>query len=81
MRLYLESQDLFEHVDGTAETPEGKKMQKRCESLTVVQRKRTYICLAIEPGQPIHVRETKTANEAWHALKNQFSLLVFFRSL
>ena len=33
----------------------------------------TYICLAVEPEQQIHVRDTNTAKEAWNALKNQFA--------
>ena len=33
----------------------------------------TYICLPIEPEQQIHVRDTTTAKEAWHALKGQFA--------
>ena len=32
----------------------------------------TYICLAVEPEQQIHVRQTATANEAWDALQGQF---------
>ena len=33
----------------------------------------SYICLAVEPEQQIHVRDTNTAKEAWDALKNQFA--------
>ena len=50
--LYLESLDLFEHVDGSAEAPNGTG-----ENVAALQRafkfrsKKawTYICLAVEP--------------------------------
>ena len=74
MRLYLESLDLYEYVDGTAEVPEGdpnsravKVFYQRCKKAW------TYICLAVEPDQQIHVWETTTAEEAWNALKVQFA--------
>ena len=31
------------------------------------------ICLAVEPEQQTHVRDTNMAMEAWDALKNQFA--------
>eukprot|EP00794_Sanderia_malayensis_P015002 gene15002-16551_t len=71
MRLYLESLDLFEHVDGSAEPPEGANATR---SFRLRSKKAwTYICLAVEPEQQIHVRNTTTAGEAWIALKNQFA--------
>ena len=33
----------------------------------------TQICLAVEPEHQIHVRDTRTAKEAWDALKSQFA--------
>ena len=37
------------------------------------RRRRHIICLAIEPEQQIHARDTTTAKEAWDALKKQFA--------
>ena len=33
----------------------------------------TYICLAVDSDQQIHVRDTQTAEEAWNAMKAQFA--------
>ena len=76
MRLFLESHDLFEHVDETAEAPNDSEDGNQAEMRIFRQRAKkawTYICLAIEPEQQIHIRETKTAKEAWDCLKNQFA--------
>eukprot|EP00794_Sanderia_malayensis_P001502 gene1502-1660_t len=74
IRLYLESLDLFEHVEGTAEVPDGDPTSKAVKTFHQRAKKAwTYICLAVEPDQQIHVRDTKTAEEAWNALKTQFS--------
>lgn len=74
MKLYLESQDLFEHVDGTAEEPDGDDIAREARIFRQRAKKAwTYICLAVEPEQQIHVRDTTTAAEAWNALKNQFA--------
>eukprot|EP00794_Sanderia_malayensis_P008379 gene8379-9278_t len=74
IRLYLESLDLFEHVGGTAEVPDGDPTSKAVKTFHQHAKKAsTYICIAIEPDQQIHVRDTKTAEEAWNALKTQFS--------
>eukprot|EP00112_Aurelia_sp_Birch-Aquarium-sp1_P017253 Seg3981.3 transcript_id=Seg3981.3/GoldUCD/mRNA.D3Y31 product="Retrovirus-related Pol polyprotein from transposon TNT 1-94" pseudo=true protein_id=Seg3981.3/GoldUCD/D3Y31 len=75
-RLYLESLDLFEHADGSAEAPsstgDGAAALLRTFNLRA-KKAWTFICLAVEPEQQIHVRDTKTAKEAWDALKNQFA--------
>eukprot|EP00794_Sanderia_malayensis_P004363 gene4363-4944_t len=74
IRLYLESLDLFEHVEGTAEVPDGDPTSKAVKTFHQHAKKAsTYICIAFEPDQQIHVRDTKTAEEAWNALKTQFS--------
>jgi hypothetical protein len=74
MRLYLESFDLYEHADGTAEPPASTANAKTQRSFKSKAKKAwTYICLSIEPEQQIHVRETKNAKEAWDALRNQFA--------
>ena len=74
MRLYLESMDLFEHVDGSAEAPVGDATDVAIRSFNSRKKKAwTYICLAVEPEQQIHVRDTITAKEAWDALKSQFA--------
>ena len=77
MRLYLESLDLFEHADGSAEAPistDGDDDATLLRAFNSRAKKAwTYICLAVEPEQQIHVRDTKTAKEAWDALKNQFA--------
>ena len=73
MRLYLESMDLFEHVDGSAEAPVGDATDVAIRAFNSRKKKAwTYICLAVEPEQQIHVRDTITAKEAWDALKSQF---------
>ena len=74
VRLYLESLDLFEHVDGTAVPPGADASAESRRKFTSSAKKAwTYVCLAIEPEQQIHVRETKTAKEAWDALRSQFA--------
>ena len=74
MRLFLESHDLFEHAEGTAESPgEDASVEVRRKFTSDAKKAWTHICLAIEPEYQIHVRDTKTAKEAWDALKNQFA--------
>ena len=74
MRLYLESQDLFEHADGTAESPGDEASANEVRSFRLKAKKVwTYICHAVEPDEQLHVRETTTATEAWDALKSQFA--------
>ena len=77
MRLYLESLDLFEHADGSAEAPTSTGGDDDATLLRAFNSRAkkawTYICLAVEPEQQIHVRDTKTVKEAWDALKNQFA--------
>ena len=74
MRLYLESFDLFAHADGSAEPPEetaSAQVKKAFE--TLAKKAWTYICLAVEPEQQIHVRDTQNTKQAWDALKSQFA--------
>ena len=74
MRLYLESLDLFAHADGSAEPPaEDASVQVKKAFETAAKKAWTYICLAIEPEQQIHVRDTQNAKQAWDALKSQFA--------
>ena len=61
MSLYLESVDLFDHANGTAEAPGADASEEtRTRFNAGAKKARTYICLAIEPEQQIHVRETTT---------------------
>ena len=74
MRLYLESLDLYAHGDGSPVTPDEDATPEAQRSFSSAAKKAwTYICLAVEPEQQIHVRDTKTAKEAWVALKSQFA--------
>ena len=74
MRLYLESHELFEHAEGTAESPgTDTSAEVRRKFTSDAKKAWTHICLAIEPEYQIHVRDTRTAKEAWDALKNQFA--------
>ena len=74
MRLYLDSLDLFGHVDGSIGVPDEEASEKvKQEYKTALKKAWTYICLAVEPDQKIHVRNTTNAKEAWDALKSQFS--------
>ena len=74
IRLYLESMDLFEFADGSAESPaEDASDEVRRKFNSRAKKAWTYICLAVEPEQQIHVRETTTAKEAWDALQGQFA--------
>ena len=74
MRLYLESLDLFGHVDGSIGVPDEKASEQvKQEYKTASKKAWTYICLAVEPDQQIHVRNTTNAKEAWDALKSQFA--------
>ena len=74
MRLYLESLDLYEHADGSAVTPDEDATAEVQRNFSSDAKKAwTYICLAVEPEQQIHVRDMTTAKEAWDALKSQFA--------
>jgi hypothetical protein len=74
MRLYLESMDLFGHADGSIENPDEEASEQVRQAFRSASKKAwTYICLAVEPEQQIHVRDTSTAKEAWDALKHQFA--------
>ena len=64
MRLYIWSQDLFQHVDGTAGTSAWENAEALQKFNSFAKKALTYDCLAIEAEQQIHVRETKTAKEA-----------------
>ena len=75
MHLSLECNDLFGHADGTAVALANTDANRDTLRNFRSQAKKawTYICLAVEPEQQIHVRDTKTAKEAWDALKNQYA--------
>ena len=74
MRLYLESLDLFGHPDGSIEVPaEDASAQVKQEFKFAAKKAWTYICLAVEPDQQIHIRNTTNAKNAWDALKSQFA--------
>ena len=61
MRLYLESFDLFAHADGLAEPPAEDASEQVKKAFELAAKKAwTYICLAVEPEQQIHVRDTQT---------------------
>ena len=66
---------LFEYAEGLALAPSGSG-ESGAASLrnfnSRAEKAWTYICLAVEPEQQIHVRDTKTAKKAWDALKSQF---------
>jgi hypothetical protein len=71
----MESKDLF--ADGSAASAvspgEGATNEVR-RKLNLCEKKAwTYICLAIEPEQQVHVRETMTAKEAWGTLQERFA--------
>ena len=66
--------DLFEFPDGSADSPAedaSDEVQRKINSRA--KKAWAYICLAEEPEQQIHVRETATAKEAWDALQRQFA--------
>ena len=71
MRLYLESLDLFEHVHEPRGADASAELRRKFTSHA--KKAWTHVCLAIEPEQQIHVRETKTAKNAWDALRSQFA--------
>jgi len=74
MRLYLESMDLFEFADGSAVPPAADATEAARRTFANRAKKAwTYICLAVEPEQKIHIRDTTTSNAAWDALRNQFA--------
>ena len=61
-------------MDGSAESPEetaSAQVKKAFE--TAAKKAWTYICLAVEPEQQIHVRDTQNAKQAWDTLKSQFA--------
>ena len=65
---------LFGHVDGSAASPAEDAADTVKNAFRSASKKAwTYICVAIEPEQQIHVRDTTTAKEAWDTLKNQFA--------
>ena len=66
--------DLFQFADGSAVSPgEGATDEVRRKFNLRAKKAWTYICLAIEPEQQVHVRETTTAKEAWDTLRGQFA--------
>ena len=74
IRLYLESMDLFGHADGSVENPAEDASEQVREAFRSASKKAwTYICLAVEPEQQIHVRDTSTAKELMGCSKNQFA--------
>ena len=59
IRLYLESLDLFGHADGSVEVPaEDASEQVKQQFKPASKKAWTYICLAVETDQQIHVRNT-----------------------
>ena len=65
-----------EHAEGLAVAPSGSGESGAASLRNFNSHARKawrYICLAVEPEQQIHVRDTKTAKEAWDALKSQFA--------
>ena len=80
MRLYLESLDLFDHANGTAEAPGADASEETWRRFNSGGRKTwTNICLAIEPEQQIHVRETTTPKVPGMLLKNNSPVIHFYR--
>lgn len=63
MELYLIHEDLWEYTYATPIDEIGKKRD---------QKARSKICLMIKPECLIHVRQTKTAKEAWQALEKAY---------
>ena len=74
MRLYLESTDLLEFADGSVvSTAADAGEDVRRKFANRATKAWMYICLAVEPEQKIHIRDTTTSNAAWDALRNQFA--------
>ena len=76
MRLYLESMDMFEHAERLVVifSDSGESGAASLRTVNCRAKKAWMsICLAVEPEQQIHVRDMRTAKEAWDALKNQFA--------
>ena len=71
MHLYLENMDLFEHAEGLPPSESGAALLRTFNSHA--KKTWTYICMAVEPEQQIHVRDMKTTKEAWDALRSQFA--------
>ena len=62
MRLHLESNDLFEHADGTAVAPTAEAGAAEVWNFRLKAKKAwIYIGLAVEPSHQIHIRDMKTA--------------------
>ena len=73
IRLYLESLDLYGHVDESAVSLAEDAADAVKQGLkTALKKAWMYICLAIAPEQQMHVRDTTTGKQAWDALKSQF---------
>lgn len=60
IQSYLELEDLWASVEGTAEDP--KK----------ITRARAKIVLAVDPVNFVHIQETTTAKKAWDAVRKVF---------
>ena len=74
MHLYLESFYLFGHVDESLEPPAAGASEAVKKAYRLALKKAwTQICLAVELEHQIHVRNMRTAKEAWDALKSQFA--------
>ena len=78
MRLYLESLELFGHVDGSIGVPdEEASEQVKQEYKTASKKAWTYICFAIEPDQQIHVRNVTRVSSELHEEGFQSFICVF----
>ena len=74
--------DLFEFADGSADSPAedaSDEVQRKIDSRA--KKAWTYICLAVEPEQQIHMWETASAKEAWDALQGQFARKSFLQKV
>lgn len=64
MRMYLKHEDLWDYVDGNVKP--DKFSQKMDEKALA------KICLMIKPELYVHVREAKSAKDAWQSLAKTF---------
>ena len=82
MRLYLDSMDLFEFANGSAVPPAADATEAVRRTFANRAKKAwTYICLAVEPEQQSHIRDTTTANAAWNTLKNQYVRILILQKV
>ena len=72
IRMYLVGRDLWEIVEGTEVLQEGADAESTRKFRKRDNKALSDICLAVNTGLQIYVRNAKSSKEAWDSLSNHF---------